>query len=106
MLICESLEQTKSLLKVSDECWVLIVFLEKITSIACLEGSGLKYIFHWSAQSAINLRSLFNIFDERKVFLIFENIDVSSANILILERRPSGRSLIKTRNNKGPKIDP
>ena len=49
--LCESLEQTKSLLKVSDECWVLIVFLEKIISIACLEGSGLKYIFHWSAQS-------------------------------------------------------
>ena len=38
---------------------ILLIFLQRITSWACLLGSGLKFIFHRKAQSLILLKSLF-----------------------------------------------
>ena len=38
--------------------------------------------------------------------IITEKTDVSSANILKLYRRPSGKSLMKIRKNKGPRMEP
>ena len=37
---------------------------------------------------------------------IFENSDVSSANILHIDFKPSGKSFIQIKNNKGPKTEP
>ena len=37
-------------------------FMEKETSLACLFGSGLNYIFHWNAHSLIIDKSLLMIF--------------------------------------------
>ena len=41
-----------------------VILVENTTFSACLEGSGLKDIFHLNAQSTIHLRSLFSIADE------------------------------------------
>ena len=65
-------------------------FLEKITSWACLLGSGLKLIFHWKAHCFILERSLLS----SKVVIteswITEKKEVSSAKSLVLEDKPSG----------------
>ena len=94
------------LLNISIECCVSAVFLGKVISTGCLHVSELKEISHSSAQLSTSLRSLFNVFDESNVFLIVEKSEVSSANILTLDRRPSVKSLMKTRKNKGPRMEP
>ena len=38
--------------------------------------------------------------------LIFQCSDVSSANILHIDFKPSGKSFIYIKNNKGPKTEP
>ena len=81
-------------------------FLEKITSWACLLGSGLKLIFHWKAHCFILERSLLS----SKVVItetwITEKREISSAKSLVLEDKPSDKSLIYIKNNNGPRMEP
>ena len=79
-------------------------FLLKMTSWACLLGSGLKLIFRWKAQSLIFFKSLFSSFAEVVMSCVTENRDVSSANNFALEDRSPDKSFIK--NNNGPKMEP
>ena len=51
---------TSALLKVKGREYLLSAFFEKITSCACLFGSGLNCIFHWKAQSLTFCKSLFS----------------------------------------------
>ena len=80
-------------------------FLEKITSWACLLESGLKLIFHWEAHYFILERSLLS----SKVVIteswITEKREVSSAKSLVLEDKPSAKSLIYIKNNNGPRME-
>ena len=85
---------TVLLLKVRGGWFNFLVFLLKITSWACLLGSGLKLIFHWYAQLLIFTKSSFNSFLVLLLSRITENNDVSSANNLAFDERPFGRSLI------------
>ena len=81
-------------------------FLEKITSCVCLLGSGLKLNFHWKAHRFILERSLLS----SKVVIteswITKKREVSSAKSLVLEDKPSAKSLIHIKNNHGPRMQP
>ena len=66
----------------------------KMTSWACLVGSGLKFDFHWKAQLCIISKSLLRTFAEFWLSWITENKDVSSANNLAFVESPSERSFI------------
>ena len=81
-------------------------FLEKTVSLACLEGSEFNGIFHLKAQLDIRFRSSLSISESLSLSFKTENIDVSSANIFILDWIPSGIFLIKIRKNSGPNIKP
>ena len=74
---------TGIVLKVVVGRFILLVFLEKITSCACLGKSGLKTIFHLYTQSEIFFRS--SIYEDCK---------------------PSGGSLMYIRKSNHPKIEP
>ena len=82
-------------------CWKIrkneyqeFFFFEKITSFACLVGSGLNDIFQLKAQSRILTKSLVSLEGETLVLLTTEKREVSSANSLTLVVRPRGRSLM------------
>ena len=55
---------TFALLKLSGVWNGFLILREKITSCACLVGSGLKLIFHWVAQSLIFFKSSLRLFVE------------------------------------------
>ena len=38
---------------ITEDKLICLIFLLKITSCACFEGSGLKFFFHWKAQRRI-----------------------------------------------------
>ena len=58
-------------------------------------------------QFEMDARSLFNRSSISTVLLLLKHIAVSSANSLILQLfTHSGRSLVYTRNNKGPRQEP
>ena len=57
-------------------------------------GSGLNDIFQLKAQSRIFTKSLFSLDGQALALFTFEKREVSSANNLILEVRPAGRSLM------------
>ena len=78
----------------------------KITSWACLVGSELNLIFHWKPQLFIFIKSLFKSFTVEFVLWTTENREVSSANNLGFEVKPSGKSLIQIRKNNRPRVDP
>ena len=84
----------------------LVIFLEKITSWACLFKSGLNYIFHWWTHSAIFCKSLFYSYASVLASWIMQNSDVSSMNNLTVDMISTDRSLIKIRKKRGPEIDP
>ena len=67
------------------------IFLEKITSFACLVGSGLNENFHLKAQSP---KLLFSLEAETLRLFTNEKSEVSPANSLTLVVRPRGRSLM------------
>ena len=72
--------------------WIGLLFLcEEIT---CLFLSGLNCIFHWYAHFSINWRSAFKISAETCSSYTIENKEVSPANNLTSETKPSARSLI------------
>ena len=75
----------------NDVLWIL---QEKITSWACLLGSGLKLIFHWNAQLLIILKSLFKWLEEALTFYTMKKRDVSSAKSLPVLDRSLERSLM------------
>ena len=96
---------TTRLLKYKSRCFGECDFLEKITSWACLYGSGSKTIFHCSAHSQIFLKSLFSTFAVSKWSQISENKEVSSVNNLTLLFRLFVTPLIYIRKNNGPNIE-
>ena len=51
---------TSVLLKLKGRELLLTAFLEKVTSCACLFGSGLNCIFHWKTQPISFCKSLFS----------------------------------------------
>ena len=67
---------------------------EKISSCACLVGSGLKLTFHWNAHSPIFFKSLFKPTFEASTFLTPEKSVVSSANNLGFDANSSDKSLM------------
>ena len=85
---------------------VYYISWKKITSSACLLGSGLKLIFHWNAHLFIFFRSSFKFFADKVISWTTENREVSSANSLGFEIKLSERSLINIKKKRGPRIDP
>ena len=65
---------TKFWLKSSCGWLTSLIFLLKITSWACLLGSGLKFIFNWRAQSLILLKSLLKSVVVELIFWATEKI--------------------------------
>ena len=80
--------------------------VKKITSWACLDGSGLKDIFHLLAHRLTLSRSLFSFCDVLTGSRTTENIEVSSAKNFTLDSRLSDISLIYIEKNNGPRIEP
>ena len=78
---------------------------EKTTSWACLVTSGLNDIFHWYAWLEILIKSSFSCKDDRLVSWTTEKIEVTSAKSSVVNDRFLARSLIYTKNVRGPKID-
>ena len=81
-------------LKVIDGWLTLTLFLENITSYACLERSGLKFIF----------RSLSRWLAEILGSYMVEN-NVSSANSFTVDFKFPERSFMYIRKMNGPKIE-
>ena len=81
------------LLKSKRGCDTLFTFLQNIISWACLIRSGLKFIFHWKAQSVIFFRSLFNSIADVFVLCPTRNTEVSSADSLAFDDKLSDKSL-------------
>ena len=82
-------------------CWKIrkdeyqeFFFFEKITSFACLVGSGLNDIFELKTQSRIFTKSLFSLEAETLALFTTEKRGVSSANSLTLVVRPIWRSFM------------
>ena len=73
---------TKFWLKYDGGWLILLIFLLKITSWACLLGSGLNIIFHWKVQLLIFMKSLFKSFAVEFISWTTENREVPSANNL------------------------
>ena len=72
----------------------LLIFREKITSWACLGGSGLKDIFHLLTQRLNLSRSLLSFCGVLMGSQTTKNIGVSSAKSFSLDSRLSDKSLI------------
>ena len=102
----EEVWKTLLLLKTKDGCGSFFILQLKITSWACLLGSGLKLIFHWKAHLLIFFRSSFNSLAEPFTSLTNENNDVSAAKSFTLEDISSAKSLIQIKNDSGRRIDP
>ena len=85
---------TVFLLNVRGRWFIFLVFLLKITSLAYLLGSRLKFIFHWYAQLLFLTKS--SIISHLVVLpsWITEYDDVLSSNNLAFDNRPFGQSLI------------
>ena len=72
----------------------LLCFQEKMISCACLDGSGIKDIFHWYAHILILPRSLLCCEADVSIQLITVEREVSSANNFTSDNNPSGKSFI------------
>ena len=71
---------TKFWLKSKGEWLILLTFLLKMTSWASLLGSGLKFIFHWKAQSLIILKLFYKFIFVEVILWKIEKRDVLAAN--------------------------
>ena len=58
--------------------WYFLNFQLKITSLAHLVRSGLKFVFHWNTQVLISAKSLLKSLTELVIFSTTENRDVWS----------------------------
>ena len=81
-------------------------FWLKITSCACLVGSGLELIFHWNAQAIILAKSLFNSFVNLVIFSATKNSDASSAINFAFYAKSSDKSFMYIRKSSRPGIKP
>ena len=81
-------------------------FSRKITSWACLLISGLKLIYHWKSHCDNLARSLFSFEVVITESWITEKTEVPSAKRLLLEDKPSAKSLIYIKNNNGTRMEP
>ena len=81
--------------------WILYRFLEKIISVACFDGSGLKDIFQEYVHSDIKYRSSLSVTEAVILSFITENIDVSSAKKNMFDWIPSGISLMIIKKKRG-----
>ena len=106
MSFCQLGWITNVLLKLNDGWFGLLSFLEKITSRACLLGSGLKLIFYWNAYLFIFFRSSFKFFAGKVISWTTKNREVLSANSLGFEIKLLEGSLINIKKKSGPRIDP
>ena len=70
---------------------MVLVFLENITSCACLVWAGLNNIFHWYAQSDIFNKLLLSTEVEAYEQLTMENKEVSSVKSLTSDISPCGK---------------
>ena len=66
----------------------------KISSCACLVGSGLKFIFYWNAHSPVFFKSLFRSIFEASTFLTTGTSEVSLTNNLVFDAKLSHKSMI------------
>ena len=83
------------LLNKRGRSYTLFIFRQKITSWACLGGSGLKYIFHLLAQGLTLSRSLFSFCKVLIGSRTTENIEVSSSKSFTLDSRLSNKQWTK-----------
>ena len=97
---------TSVLLKIKGRELLLSAFLEKITSCACLFGSGLNCIFHWKAQSLTFCKSLFSSSCEVSLLKTWEKRNMSSVKILQADWMLSGKSFMYIKKISGPRTDP
>ena len=81
-------------------------FHEKKVFWDCFEALGLNNIFHLHPHCHILDRSSLRDSDKELTSWTTEKIEVLSAKSLTFEVSPSGKSLIKTKNNKGPRTEP
>ena len=86
--------------------WLEWFLSEKTILWASFEASGLKNIFHLYAHCNIFDNSSLRDNDEEMESSATEKIELSSTKSLAFEVNPSGKSLIYTKNNKGPRIEP
>ena len=86
--------------------WMLDRFLQKIISVVCFEGSGLKNIFQEYANLDIKYKSPLSVTEAAILSFITANIDVSSAKKNMFDWIPLGISLMKLRKKRGPNIEP
>ena len=80
--------------------------MEKLTSGACLEGSGLKLIFHWYTQLLIFSRSLFKALADKFVSRTTENRNVPFAKSLGFDDNSCHKSLMSIKSNNVARIEP
>ena len=95
--------ETLLLLKRTGGWQSVFSLLGKITSWSCLLESGLKLIFLW--RCFILLRSLLSFEVVITESWIMEKTKLSSAKSLVLEDKPSAKSLIYIKNNKSPRME-
>ena len=106
-VFCDDAWETLLLLLKHKGGWQTVFsFLKKITSWACLLRSRLKLIFHWQAHCFTLARSLLSSEVIITESWITEKREVSSAKRLVLEDKPSAKSLTNIKNNNGPRMEP
>ena len=74
--------------------------------MACLLIYGLTFIFHWKAQRVIVFRSAFMVCWHIPTSLTLAKSDESSANNFIVEDMLAVKSLMYTKNKRGPRTEP
>lgn len=82
------------LLKSNWEWFILFDFWLKMTTWACLVGSGLNLIFHLKVQLLILAKSWFSLLADVFISPVTEKKDVSYANSLALQEKLVARSLM------------
>ena len=73
-----------------------LFYKKKITSRACLLGSGLNVILHWPAQAFILLKSLLKLVVDKFRLLTIEKRKMSAKSLTSV-LRPSERSLCRSK---------
>ena len=104
--LCSVTFFTGMLLKRITGWSISCLFFERSNSTACFCGSGLNDILQLWAHWLINPRSWFMFSAAAFGSWTTVNNDVSSAKSLTLHFKSAVRSLIYTRKNNGPNIDP
>ena len=80
-------------------------FTRKNTSWACLEGLGLKLIFHWCVQLLIFHNSLFKTLINEVISQTIEKREVPFGKSLGFDDNPVEKSFLQIKNKKDPIIE-